>query len=718
MPLTLSLMARRNGSPSASFSVSFTNLNAEGNVTPGSHASVGFTTDPVGGTITQKWGTTSGGSELGTGANPTASTDNTTIYLEVTRNGETAPVRSVAVRYLAGSAAGGIAAQNWTVEDTVVNLDASTDFTLTNLTGSYSLVNEPSGVVINSSTGVITGTPDALYSGTMTVRFTDQYGRTIDSDVSVTAAYRAQATAADGLGPYSWTVTDDTINEDFTSDFTANGNTLSYVITGLPAGVSDDGDGTISGTPTTPSSGTITITATDEYGRTTTSTPDFTTAYRAQATGGVDLDLSFVEDSAIASTDLKANWTANGNTLTYAITGTALPTGLSVSSAGVMTGTPTDVTADATYTLRGTDEYGRTTDDTFTLEITAAAVGTDYSVGGNDPEVVVDLASATDYFRKGGVDSTFAGVLSFARTDPACYINGSGAWTEAADGVARQGHHVHNGSAWVKAGMLLESDAATQLLHTTNALVTQSHTVSAQAYTLHFTGTGSITLSGAHSATLNGTAAGEENRVSLTFTPSAGSLTLTVSGTVTNAQLEAGVRATSYIPNTAGSGTVTRNAETLFIPWANVTFNNTAMSIQMDGKLNNVDENVAAAGHFLRWYGSSTRRLEMQMRSDGSYGTGTPYMRRQMTSSSIIYPSTQLAEGSNTNFSLGYRHESAAFNFAVNGTADTEVSNSALGFSTLEPDIEIGTDFNGVIGKIRIWEDVALTDAQLETATS
>jgi hypothetical protein len=38
-----------------------------------------------------------------------------------------------------------------------------------------------------------------------------------------------------------------------------------------------------------------------------------------------------------------------------------------------MTGTPTTVTADATYTLRGTDEYGRTTDDTFTLEITAVA---------------------------------------------------------------------------------------------------------------------------------------------------------------------------------------------------------------------------------------------------------------------------------------------------------------------------------------------------------
>jgi len=37
-----------------------------------------------------------------------------------------------------------------------------------------------------------------------------------------------------------------------------------------------------------------------------------------------------------------------------------------------MTGTPTTVTADATYTLTMQDEYGRQTSDTFTLEITVA----------------------------------------------------------------------------------------------------------------------------------------------------------------------------------------------------------------------------------------------------------------------------------------------------------------------------------------------------------
>lgn len=83
------------------------------------------------------------------------------------------------------------------------------------------------------------------------------------------------------------------------------------------------------------------------------------------------------------------------------------------------------------------------------------------------------------------------------------------------------------------------------------ALATQSVTTRAVAYTLHFTGTGTVTLSGTSTAgPLVGTSASD--RVSLTFTPTAGSLTLTVSGTVTNAMLETGSSVSTYI-ETAGS---------------------------------------------------------------------------------------------------------------------------------------------------------------------
>jgi hypothetical protein len=91
--------------------------------------------------------------------------------------------------------------------------------------------------------------------------------------------------------------------------------------------------------------------------------------------------------------------------------------------------------------------------------------------------------------------------------------------------------------------------AEENLLLNSATLATQNVTVLAQAYTLSFQNTGSVTLSGASTAgPLLGT--GVSNRVTLTFTPTAGTLTLTVSGTVTNAQLEARASATAYTPTT------------------------------------------------------------------------------------------------------------------------------------------------------------------------
>ena len=74
------------------------------------------------------------------------------------------------------------------------------------------------------------------------------------------------------------------------------------------------------------------------------------------------------------------------------------------------------------------------------------------------------------------------------------------------------------------------------LLVNTATLSTQNVNTSAGSYTIQFTGAGSVTASGTYSGALtNGQ----------TFTCTAGTLTLTVSGSVTNAQLEAGSTATA-----------------------------------------------------------------------------------------------------------------------------------------------------------------------------
>lgn len=120
-------------------------------------------------------------------------------------------------------------------------------------------------------------------------------------------------------------------------------------------------------------------------------------------------------------------------------------------------------------------------------------------------------------------------------------------------------------------GLLIEEQRINILLNS-DTLSTQLVSVTAQAYTLSFYGTGSVALSGAYTGSLVGTGA-YPNRVQLTFTPIIGILTLTVTGSVRYANLEAGSFPTSYIPTT--SAQVTRAADnasmtgTNFSSWYN-----------------------------------------------------------------------------------------------------------------------------------------------------
>ena len=156
----------------------------------------------------------------------------------------------------------------------------------------------------------------------------------------------------------------------------------------------------------------------------------------------------------------------------------------------------------------------------------------------------LDLQFATDKTltaRKGPTPT-------FTRASTATFIGSNGLIQSAAINAAR---FDHDPITLACKGLLIE-ESRTNLVFPSDTLTTQTRTVTAVAHTLSFYGTGTIVLSGAHVATVTGTGA-YPTRTTLTFTPSAGSLTLTVTGSVTEAQLEAGAFPTSYIPTTTAS---------------------------------------------------------------------------------------------------------------------------------------------------------------------
>jgi hypothetical protein len=146
----------------------------------------------------------------------------------------------------------------------------------------------------------------------------------------------------------------------------------------------------------------------------------------------------------------------------------------------------------------------------------------------------------------------------------ATFIGSDGLIQTAGQNIAR---FDHDPVTLVCKGLLMEEER-TNLVFPSAALTTQTVTVTAVPHTLSFYGTGQVVLSVAAAATVTGTGA-YPTRTTLTFTPAAGSLTLTVTGSVTFAQLEVGSFVTSYIPTTTAS--LTRSADVCSITGSDFT---------------------------------------------------------------------------------------------------------------------------------------------------
>ncbi len=232
-------------------------------------------------------------------------------------------------------------------------------------------------------------------------------------------------------------------------------------------------------------------------------------------------------------------------------------------------------------------------------------------------------------------------------------------------------------------------------------LATQNVTVTATAHTLSFYGTGTVTLSGAHSATVNGTGAYPQ-RTTLTFTPSAGTLIVTVSGTVQFAQLEAGASASSFIPT--GASQVTRVVDNAAITGTNLSdwFNQGPGTFLAEAFVPHaVDVYVwSTGGNRIALRRNNPNLVTLYNRIGGSFDanlglTGNPFQGTFRAATAVQSGSSAISAGAGT--------------LATNSGAFT-VSENQLFLGSLGG----GSHLFGHIRRIQYWP-TRLTNAQLQT---
>ena len=152
---------------------------------------------------------------------------------------------------------------------TAASLQISASDSASGQTLTYSATGLPAGLSINSSTGLISGTPTTSGSYSVTVTAKDTTGATGSASFTWTIN-SATGNTVTVTNPGSQTGTVGTAASlQISASDSASGQTLTYSATGLPAGLSiNSSTGLISGTPTTAGSNSVTVTAKDTTGAT------------------------------------------------------------------------------------------------------------------------------------------------------------------------------------------------------------------------------------------------------------------------------------------------------------------------------------------------------------------------------------------------------------------------------------------------------------------
>jgi hypothetical protein len=212
------------------------------------------------------------------------------------------------------------------------------------LTGSL-----PTGLTLNASSGAITGTPTATGTFTFTIQAADAFGDSASQAYSITVTYPTLSITTTSLaaGLYNTTYSPVTLAATGGSESSANLTWTWAAASGssLPAGLSLSTAGVISGKPTAAGSFSVVITVADSVSKTNASvTLPIAITYPTLSITTSSLP-NGVLNAAYPSTTLAATGgsgsSANDSWTWAAASGSSLPAGLNLSTAGVISGTPT-----------------------------------------------------------------------------------------------------------------------------------------------------------------------------------------------------------------------------------------------------------------------------------------------------------------------------------------------------------------------------------------